>query len=906
MAHNLKSPGVSLDIKDNSEYVVGSQGTVAAAVGFAERGPIGEPTLILSEEDWINTFGNPIEDNCYFGMFAKLFLDYSVGYFTRIAKASEYEAVTGTVAPDFTAFPAAGVMWIELEDFPIPNNGIFRVELASAATDLDDLVTKINTAMALVDLPDGTTKLGTYLTAQADDTETYLEIKSDNYLNVVITIHADGGVNNIVGISTNQIGIADEAASTDTNSYKYAWNRIPINETDATAAAIVGATITTEDLNRLSAFNKVNIAVDGNSTNQYKVYEDVNITPATGNPATFAILEAANAATYTLDIDGDTFDITLAGFYHFMTGDVTGDVNTTHTITTAGAALADAAALVAALNTALSNVAINANALDDYIKFEVYDTNKIRIIEGNGAKKNYGSQCSVTIADNTGTIASLGYTTTTNDSASGGDSTYTADGVATKINAAIAEASITSATNIITMTSNRTGTTSYIIINDATTTTENAIDIIHFTDGDDDTGTNLLTDAVVNFVAKEAGTWGNTLKVITSTSTNPVSGATEYNIEVFEDDNSVEYWSNVSWTDDTATNYVKTVLANSSYVDVDFGETVQYPNTDTGTAPSAAPPNNADTGNPEYWELAGGNDGIPTVATETDALAVTALDDYSDKEQYVIDILLAPGLTGNAVVSKLQTVADARKDILAIADPPYALTWKEIIDWHNGDYPTADGSTSLSSKYITFAWGWQKDYDAANEQYVDLPPSIYHAVAMAYTEKEANIWDAPAGPTNGIVRSISSYTKPTSTQREYLNNDVDPACVNPIVSFPNEGITIYGQKTCLRQNKAMNRINVVRLVNSIARNIERISRAYVFRLNNETTWGDLTRAIRSYLSNIAERGGLTSYGVTIEPSDTEIDQLIISGKVFIQPVKVAEKIYLDLTIQNTGASVAVA
>jgi phage tail sheath protein FI len=116
---------------------------------------------------------------------------------------------------------------------------------------------------------------------------------------------------------------------------------------------------------------------------------------------------------------------------------------------------------------------------------------------------------------------------------------------------------------------------------------------------------------------------------------------------------------------------------------------------------------------------------------------------------------------------------------------------------------------------------------------------------------------------------------------------------------------IYGQKTCLRQSKAMNRINVVRNVNVISRNVERIARGYVFSLNDASTWNDLTRALRSYLSNIAERGGLTNYGVTIQPTNEQIDQLIIYGKIFIQPVRVAEKIYLDISIDSTGATVTV-
>jgi hypothetical protein len=300
--------------------------------------------------------------------------------------------------------------------------------------------------------------------------------------------------------------------------------------------------------------------------------------------------------------------------------------------------------------------------------------------------------------------------------------------------------------------------------------------------------------------------------------------------------------------------------------------------------------------------LAGGEDGIPTVSTESDALAVTALDEYNNKEQYEIDIILAPGFSGDAVVAKLQSVGETRQDVVALVDPPAFLAYTDIIDWHNGSY--GSGSTSLSSSFTALVWGWQRDFDATNEQYVDLPPSIYEAVAMANTQSGWELWEAPAGPERGVVNSISSYTKPTAAQREFLYNDTDPACVNPIVQFPTEGIQIYGQKTCLRLNKSTNRINVRRLVNHVKRNVEKIGRRYVFQLNEASTWASVSREITSFLSNIQERGGLTSFSVVFDATTNTADRIdagIMYGKIFIQPTRVAERIFIDITIQRTGA-----
>jgi len=913
MAHDIKSPGISVKVIDQTAYAAATAGVVSAAVGFAEKGPIDEPTLILSKEEYQNSFGDPISDNYYLGLFADKFLDYSVGYFTRIAKDVDYEAVVGTVAPglDFTSIPSPE-FYIELSGFPNPNNGIYSVTWTGGApyTDLAALITAINTAFGTVTLADGSTGLDDYLTAQANTT--FLEFSADIYRNVIITIkESSDDTNNVAKIAgAGHIGMAHGTASTDVGNFAYSYIRVPINEVPATAASITAASaMAITDLNQLSVFNKINISVDGTEVNPYKTYEDINITPATGDPATFAILQAAAEPDLTHDwtlTTTDTIDITLAGFYDFSTGDITGGVNTTHVLATIpyDATTQTLAQLITDLNTAVALISTGTGTLDEYLQFAVYETTKLQIVAGTGGLSNFGSQCSITLADGsvTGTIADLGYNTINNYTADGGDTTYSATGVATKINAAVAEATVISSTDIITISSARTGTTGYIEINTATAAVEDALAIIHFTDSDSNTGTNATNDGAANFVCKDAGTWGDNIKVRTYSSTNPVTSAVEYYIEVFLRDDSVEVWGPVDWTDDTATNFVTTILESSDYIRMDFGEIIEYPNTDTDDTPTSTPPNNSDTGEPQYWQLTGGDDGIPSVSDESDALVVIALDEYNDKEQYIIDLLLAPGFTGAAVVSKLQSVGEARQDILSLVDPPSFLTYTEIIDWHNGTgTPTP---TSLTSSYTVLTWGWQRDFDATNEQYVDLPPSIYEAVAIAKTQKNYELWEAPAGSTRGVVDSISSYTRPTQAQREYLYNDTDPACVNPIVQFPTEGILIYGQKTCLKQNKATNRINVRRLVNNVVRNIELIGRKYIFQLNSASTWADITREINSFLNNIQERGGLQAFSVifdaTTNTSD-RIDQGIMYGKVFIQPTRVAERIFIDLTIQRTGA-----
>lgn len=905
MAHDIKSPGSSVQVMDNTQFTATSTGTLAAAVGFAEKGPIGVPTLILGKEDYINTFGKPVEDNPFMGMFADKFLDISTGYFTRIGKENEYEKVVGSVPPSLNfSSVATPEFWIKLQNFPEPNNGIFRVTFAGSITytTLDDLVAAINTGLDNVTLPDGTTKLSSLLTVEAEGTA--LAIRSDVYRNVVITILSSQTADNVAKVTgTGHIGIANGSVSTDTGSYAYAYAKIPVNPVPATGASLSSAAaINQPALNMISAFNLLNLKVDGNTDSPFKNYTNLDITPTVGAPAGFPVLGSPNSPLLNVNWTGADLKITLAGFYDFASGNASADVNKSFTFTptlngsVSAFTLAD---LVTDLNDRLAATAIGTHNLREYVQFEVYQTNRIRVINGTLGLKNFGSQCSVAIEDGvTGRISDLGYVSPI-ATALGTDSTYTLAGVAEKLNTLVPEVTFTASAGILTMATKTTGGTSFIEI--GAPAAGSAVTLLGFTADQNNTGTNASNSGIYNIVYKTPGTAGNRVKVRTYTTVSPITGDTVYNLDVYEGDNRVESFANVNWTNPASDRFVKKVVEKSAYIAIDFGETLQYPSPDTVDAPTLPPPSNGEAGTPEYWALENGNNGIPTDGAEIDALAIEALDEYNDEERYLIDVLLAPGFTGAGVVTKLVGVGEARRDIVVLPDCPPFLTWKEVIDWHNGAYP---GSSAINSQFAIVTWDWQKDFDPYNANYVDLPPSIYMAVALAKTQKNANVWEAPAGPINGVVNSISSYSKPKKAEREYLNNDVDFACINPIVTFPGEGTMIYGQKTCLRSTKAQSRINVVRSVNTIKRNLERIGRKFAFRLTNESTWSDITRDLNSYLGNIKEKGGLYSFGVQFD-GDTNTgdlqDQGIMYGKVFIQPVKVGERIFIDLTIQNTGA-----
>jgi phage tail sheath protein FI len=129
--------------------------------------------------------------------------------------------------------------------------------------------------------------------------------------------------------------------------------------------------------------------------------------------------------------------------------------------------------------------------------------------------------------------------------------------------------------------------------------------------------------------------------------------------------------------------------------------------------------------------------------------------------------------------------------------------------------------------------------------------------------------------------------------------------VNPIASFPGQGIAVWGQKTLQQQASALDRINVRRLLIEVKKFIASASRYLVFEQNVEATRNRFLSIVNPYLANVQERNGLYAFKVIMDGSNNTsdlIDRNILVGQLYLQPTKTAEFISLDFNILPTGAT----
>ena len=88
--------------------------------------------------------------------------------------------------------------------------------------------------------------------------------------------------------------------------------------------------------------------------------------------------------------------------------------------------------------------------------------------------------------------------------------------------------------------------------------------------------------------------------------------------------------------------------------------------------------------------------------------------------------------------------------------------------------------------------------DTISDSLVFVPPSVVALGTYSSAQRNSELWFAPAGFTRGGLTEGSAgvpviQTRARLTSKE--RDDLYEANVNPIATFPSEGIVIFGQKT---------------------------------------------------------------------------------------------------------------
>jgi len=278
-------------------------------------------------------------------------------------------------------------------------------------------------------------------------------------------------------------------------------------------------------------------------------------------------------------------------------------------------------------------------------------------------------------------------------------------------------------------------------------------------------------------------------------------------------------------------------------------------------------------------------------------------------ELYEYNLIICPGYFETAP-DLLNLSLVINEEAFVIADTPFTLS------------PEATATWALTNQR---QYSQDIAYYYPHSLAANLDGTLVFAAAsgtalktIAYSDSISEEWYPPAGFRRGVVVGVSDVGYVTGTlgtattfvstplnqgQRDNLyqyNNNI-----NIIPFFPGQGIVVFGQKTSASVASALDRINVMRLLMKIKRDIRKASYSFLFELNDVTTRDAIKAMIDSYLNDILLRRGLYDYVVICSevnnpPSAIQANELHVD--IALSPELAVEFIYIPITVVSYGTA----
>lgn len=299
----------------------------------------------------------------------------------------------------------------------------------------------------------------------------------------------------------------------------------------------------------------------------------------------------------------------------------------------------------------------------------------------------------------------------------------------------------------------------------------------------------------------------------------------------------------------------------------------------------------------------GGKSG-PTTASYSKAIDVLA-----ERSDVDIQLLAIPGIRQPLVADRAIDAVESRFDAMYIMDPVVYDAENEIVTSSTQKVSVTNTAAKFSDRVLdtSFAATYFPDVvltDPSTGQNIQVPPSVPVLGAFALNDQLAHPWFAPAGFTRGALGNVAE------TQVKLNRDNMDSlyeADMNPITAFPHtEGVVVFGQKTLLRTQSSLDRVNVRRLLIELRRRVRRVANSFIFEPNREATLARFSAQVNPILNQIQQQQGVDRFLVKIDTTtttQTDVENNTLRGKIFLQPTRSVEFVSLDFVITNAGAEI---
>ena len=265
-------------------------------------------------------------------------------------------------------------------------------------------------------------------------------------------------------------------------------------------------------------------------------------------------------------------------------------------------------------------------------------------------------------------------------------------------------------------------------------------------------------------------------------------------------------------------------------------------------------------------------------------------------DEYKYNVISVPGLLNATHATQITSIVNnsiSRGDNISVVD---------LVKYGSTVASVSQAAAGFDSSYASTYWPWVQVLDPQTGELVFAPASTMIPGVYTFTDRSSEPWFAPAGLTRGALgQVVRAERKLTATNRDTLYE----SNVNPLATFPQSGVVVFGQKTLQKRSSALDRVNVRRLLISLKGFISGVADNLVFEQNTIATRNNFLSVVNPYLEGVQQRQGLYAFKVVMDETNntpSTIDRNELVGQIFLQPTKTAEFIILDFNVLPTGAT----
>eukprot|EP00697_Spironema_sp_BW2_P000493 gnl/Spiro4/10632_TR5684_c0_g1_i1.p1 gnl/Spiro4/10632_TR5684_c0_g1~~gnl/Spiro4/10632_TR5684_c0_g1_i1.p1 ORF type:complete len:565 (-),score=82.93 gnl/Spiro4/10632_TR5684_c0_g1_i1:2921-4615(-) len=279
---------------------------------------------------------------------------------------------------------------------------------------------------------------------------------------------------------------------------------------------------------------------------------------------------------------------------------------------------------------------------------------------------------------------------------------------------------------------------------------------------------------------------------------------------------------------------------------------------------------------------------------------IQSYDKFKNAEEVDVSLIITGAADQVVAEYCVDNISEKRKDCVTFISPDFG----DVVNNAGNEATACIAKRNLfnSSSYAMMDNNWKYQFDKYNNVYRWLPMNPDVAGLCVRTDFERDPWFSPAGFNRGQIKNVIKLAwNPDQADRDDLYKNG----INPIVSFPGEGVVLYGDKTMLAKPSAFDRINVRRLFIVLEKAIARAAKYSLFEFNDEFTRAQFVALVEPFLRDVQGRRGIYDFRVVCNETNNTgevIDRNEFVGDIYIKPARSINFIQLNFVAVRTSVA----